>query len=177
MTPLGILIEKDSWAVLRDEPLYSARFVAREGTDELLLVVRVEEVDWFLEASPPLTCRLTAWRSSRGVWVAAFSYRLHPCCGGPRGGVFYLNPRHATDAALLRALPRQESLSVILLSEDCGEHYTVTVPHPPQELARWQEEVTPLLQAHAGPPLQGEEDPDFAAAVHEFHSLTVSRSG
>src|SRR5437867_722557 len=63
MAHMGIVISKESWAVLREEPLYSARFIDREGAEELALVVRVEELDSFLEAHPPLPLALTAWRS------------------------------------------------------------------------------------------------------------------
>ena len=45
--------------------------------------------------------------------------------------MFYLNPRQASDAAILHKLIRQDNLAVILLSEDTGLHYTVSVPPVP----------------------------------------------
>ena len=38
MEKTGVVIGRDSWLLLRDEPLYSARFIDRDGTDELALV-------------------------------------------------------------------------------------------------------------------------------------------
>jgi hypothetical protein len=68
MKHLGISIERESWAVLKDEPLYSARFIYCEGSEEVALVVRVEELEWFVDAQPPLTSTLTMWQSTRGTW-------------------------------------------------------------------------------------------------------------
>ncbi len=59
MEHTGIVIGKESWAVLREEPLYSARFIDREGTEELAVIVRVEAIDWFFEVQPLLTLDLT----------------------------------------------------------------------------------------------------------------------
>ena len=170
MAHMGIVISKESWAVLREEPLYSARFIDREGAEELALVVRVEELDSFLEAHPPLPLALTAWRSPQGTWVVALAYQLHPTFGEAKAGVFYLNPRQAADAEILRKLPRQESLCVIFLSADCSEHYTVGVAQPPQELAHWQQLMKDISQTLTGEMLADDEDPDFEAARQEFQA-------
>ncbi len=45
MEKTGVVINRDSWLLLQDEPFYSARFIDRDGTDELALVVRVEELE------------------------------------------------------------------------------------------------------------------------------------
>jgi len=170
MAHMGIVISKESWAVLREEPLYSARFIDREGAEELALVVRVEELDSFLEAHPPLTLALTAWRSPQGTWVVALAYQLHPTFGEAKAGVFYLNPRQAADAEILRKLPRQESLCVIFLSADCSEHYTVGVAQPPQELAHWQQLIDNITQTLAGEQPAEDYDPAFEAARQEFQA-------
>jgi hypothetical protein len=168
MASTGISINKESWAVLREEPLYSARFIDREETDELAVVLRVEMLDWFFEIYPPLTFNLTTWRSSQGTRIAVLSYQLHPTYGGTKGGVFYLNPRQTADAAILRKLSRQESFPVIFLSEDCNEHYTIGVVQDPQELDRWQQLVEAMKANSAEEPCRDDDDSDFAAAVQEF---------
>jgi len=168
MEHTGIVIGKESWAVLRDEPLYSARFIDREGTEEIAVVVRVEALDWFLEVQPPLTLDLTPRCSSQGAWVVAIVYQLHPTFGGAKGGVFYLNPRQVADTEILRKLLRQEGLSVIFLSEDCHEHYTVGVVQDSQELDRWRQLVADMHHALAGTQLVDGYDPDFEAALQEF---------
>jgi hypothetical protein len=168
MAHTGIVIGKESWAVLRDEPLYSARFIDREGTEELAVVTRVEALDWFMEAYPPLTLNLTTWCSLRGTWVVTIAYQLRPTFGGAKGGIFYLNPRQTADAEIFRKLLQQEGLPVIFLSEDCTEHYTVKIVQDPQELKRWQELVEEMSQALTkGVPL-GEIEQDFALAVREL---------
>jgi len=167
MAHTGIVIGKESWAVLRDEPLYSARFIDREGTEELAVVTRVEALDWFMEAYPPLTLNLTTWCSLRGTWVVTIAYQLRPTFGGAKGGIFYLNPRQTVDAEILRKLLQQEGLPVIFLSEDCTEHYTVKIVQDPQELKRWQELVEEMSQALTkGVPREVEQD--FALAVREL---------
>ena len=170
MAHMGIIIAKESWAVLREEPLYSARFIDREGTEEIALVVRVEELDSFLEAHLPLTLTLTAWRSPQSTWVVALAYQLHPTFGEAKAGVFYLNPRQAADAEILRKLPQQESLCVIFLSVDCSEHYTVGVVQPPQELAHWQQLIENINQTLAGEQPAEDYDPAFEAARQEFQA-------
>ncbi len=45
MEKTGVVINRDSWLLLQDEPFYSARFIDRDGTDELALGVRVEELE------------------------------------------------------------------------------------------------------------------------------------
>ncbi|MBI3302955.1 MAG: hypothetical protein HYZ72_12895 [Deltaproteobacteria bacterium] len=175
MAHTGIMIGKESWAVLRDEPLYSARFIDREGTEEIAVVVRVEELDWFLDAYPPFTIDLAPWRNSQGTWVIAIAYQLHPTFGDVKGGIFYLNPRQAADAEILRKLLRQETLSVIFLSEDCSEHYTVGIAQPPQELARWRQLIDDMNRTLIGAQLANDYDPDFEAALQEFQSGRVSR--
>jgi hypothetical protein len=168
MVHTGIVIGKESWAVLREEPLYSARFIDREGTEEIAVVARVQALDWFLEVQSPLTLGLTTWCSAQGTWVVAVAYQLRPAFGGAKGGIFYLNPRQALDAEILRKLLRQESLSAILLSEDCQEHYTVAIAQDPQELERWRGLVADVNRALTGTrPIDG-ADPDFEAAVEEF---------
>ncbi|HEV8711771.1 MAG TPA: hypothetical protein VGX03_02960 [Candidatus Binatia bacterium] len=168
MAHTGIVIGKESWAVLREEPFYSARFIDQEGTEEIAAVVRVEVLDWFLEVQPPLTLNLTTWCSPRGTWVVAIAYQLHPAFGGAKGGIFYLNPCQTADAEILRKLLQQEGLPVILLSEDCREHYTVEVAQDPQELERWRQLVTDMKCTLAGVQLVDGYDPDFEAALQEF---------
>jgi len=169
MEQTGIVIGKESWAVLRDEPLYSARFIDREGTDEIAVVMRVEALDWFFEVHPPLTLDLTTWRSPQGIWVVLISYQLHSTFGGTQGGTFYLNPRQAADAEILRKLLRQETLLVVFLSEDCNAHYTVGVVQDPQVLVRWRQLVEEMNQTL---PQEKSTDAfsDFEAAVQELQS-------
>ena len=116
----GVVIDKASWRLLTDEPLYSLRFIDREGTDELAAVVRVEELDWFVGMPRPLSLGLVAWRAPRHVWVVAVGYRLHPGFGGDKGGVFHLDPRRAEDVALLRKFVTRDTLTAIFLSADTG---------------------------------------------------------
>ena len=139
MQPTGVVINRESWLLLREEPLYSVRFIDREGTQELAVVSRVEDLDWFYRSPPcrsPCACLHGRAPSGYGWWPSATNciQRL----GGSKGGVFYLNPRQASDAALLRKLVRQEKLTVILLSDDTELHYTVSVPLSPPQLERWQ---------------------------------------
>ena len=168
MAHTGIVIGKESWAVLRAEPCYSARFIDREGTEEIAVVVRVEALDWFLEVHPPLTLTLTTWCSPRGISIVAIAYQLHSAFGGAKGGIFSLNPRQTADAEILRKLLRQESLSVIFLSEDCHEHYTVEIAQDPQELERWRQLVVDINHALTETQLIDGYDPDFEAALQEF---------
>ena len=91
MQPTGVVINRESWLLLREEPVYSVRFIDREGTQELAVVSRVEDLDWFIEAPLPLTLRLSTWQSPEQIWVVAIGYQLHPTFGGSKGGVFYLN--------------------------------------------------------------------------------------
>ena len=166
MQPTGVVINRESWLLLMEEPLYSVRFIDREGTQELAVVSRVEDLDWFIQAPLPLSLSLSTWQSPEQVWVVAIGYQLHPTFGGSKGGVFYLNPRQASDAAILHKLIRQDNLAVILLSEDTGLHYTVSVPLSPQQLERWQEAVLGLPAE--GEPLDAEEDPAFNRALQAF---------
>ncbi|MBI3798241.1 MAG: hypothetical protein HY268_14910 [Deltaproteobacteria bacterium] len=168
MAYTGIVIGKESWAVLRDEPLYSARFIDREGTEEIAVVVRVEALDWFMEAYPPLTFNLTTWCSPQGTWVVAITYQLQPTFGGAKGGIFYLNPRQTADAEILRKLLRQDGLPAIFFSEDCTEHYTVKIVQDPQELNRWRELIDAMSQALAREVPSNDVDQDFELAVREL---------
>ena len=166
MQPTGVVINRESWLLLMAEPLYSVRFIDREGTRELAAVSRVEDLDWFIDAPLPLSLSLATWQSPERIWVVAIGYQLHPTFGGSKGGVFYLDPRQASDAAILRKLVRQEKLTVILLSEDTELHYTVSVPLSPPQLERWQAAVARLPAADAL--LDTEEDPAFNRALQAF---------
>jgi len=170
MNPTGVSINKESWALLREEPLYSARFIDREGTEELALVIRVEVLDFFFDMHPPLTLDVNTWQSSRGVWVVLVTYQLPSPVGPPQKGTFYLNPRHAADNKLLRKLSRRETLSAIFLSEDCREHYTVSVVHDPQAFAQWKMQLTAITQEIQKPLLAGDADPHFEAAIQELEA-------
>ncbi len=168
MQPTGVVINRESWLLLREEPVYSVRFIDREGTQELAVVSRVEDLDWFIEAPLPLTLRLSTWQSPEQIWVVAIGYQLHPTFGGSKGGVFYLNPRQASDTALLHKLVRQDKLTVILLSDDTELHYTVSVPLSPPQLERWQAAVARLGLPAAGALSDAEEDPAFDRALRAF---------
>lgn len=168
MEKTGVVIGRDSWLLLRDEPLYSARFIDRDGTDELALVVRVEELEWFVESGLPLAVSLCTWQSSRGVWLAAIAYQLSPSFGEARAGVFFLNPRRAEDVALLDKLPRQERLAVIFLSADCATHYTISLPQDDELRAEWRERIAHATQAGPDTSPSAEPDPAFEAALDEF---------
>ena len=170
MTHTGIVIGKESWTVLRDEPLYSARFIDREGTEEIAVVVRVEALDWFMEVYPPLTLNLTTLCSTQGTWVVAIAYQLRPTFSGAKGGIFYLNPRQTADAEILRKLLQQDGLPAIFLSEDCTEHYTVKIVQDPQELNRWRELTDTMSQALAREVPTNDVDQDFALAVEELEN-------
>jgi hypothetical protein len=168
MNPTGVSINKESWALLREEPLYSARFIDREGTEELALVVRVEMLDFFLDQHPPLTLALNIWQSSQGTWVVLVSYHLPSPVGPPQTGVFYLNPRQAVDREILRKISRRDTLSVIFLSEDCQEHYTVSIPHDPQTFEQWQSQLRAIVQEAQEPLLSDGADIKFEAAIREL---------
>jgi hypothetical protein len=168
MEKTGVVINRDSWLLLQDEPLYSARFIDRDGTDELALVVRVEELEWFVESGFPLSVSFCTWRSSQGVGLAALAYQLYPSFGETKAGLFFLNPRREADAAILNKLPRQEKFAAIFLSADCTTHYTTTLPQDSEERSHWQQWITDLNQAVSDTPLNDDEDPAFEAAVGEF---------
>jgi hypothetical protein len=172
MAQTGIVIGKESWGILQEEPLYSARFIDREGTDELAVVVRVEELEWFLGIYPPLTLDLTTWSSALGTWVVAVSYQLHPVYGGTTGGTFFLNPRQAADTEILRKL-QQGTFALVLLSEDCNTHYTANITVDPRDILRWRQLLDDMNQALAGERLTGDLDADFEAALQEFQSSKV----
>ncbi len=170
MQPIGVVINRESWLLLMEEPLYSVRFIDREGTQELAVVSRVEDLGWFIDAPLPLSLSLCTWQSPKGIWVVAIGYQLHPTFGGSKGGVFYLNPRQASDTAILRKLVRQEKLTVILLSDDTELHYTVSVPLSPPRLELWQAAVARLGPSAADALLDAEEDPAFNRALQAFQA-------
>jgi len=168
MQTTGISIDKESWMLLREEPLYLARFIDRIGTDELVLVARVTSLEEFLDVYPTALLDMRSWRSSRGVWVVVVSYQLRPSLGGTKGGSFYLNPRQAAEARLLDKLVGQEALPVILLSEDCDSHYTSKVVLDPQALMTWRQKLEEIQQDQKSQPAFVEHDEEFASAVHEL---------
>ena len=170
MEKTGLVIGRDSWLLLQDEPLYSARFIDRDGTDELALVVRVEELEWFVESGSPLAVSLCTWRSSQGVWLAAIAYQLYPSFGETKAGVFFLNPRQAADAALLDKLPRQERLAAIFLSADCAAHYTITLPQDDDQRAEWRGWISDIKRAVSDTSLDDDRDPAFETALAEFQA-------
>ena len=168
MTQTGIVINKESWGLLQEEPLYSPRFIDREGTDELALIVRVELLDFFLEAPVPLTVDLSTWRSSQGTWVVIVTYRLHPTFGSGTGGMFYLNPCQESDSEILRKFLQQETLSVVFLSEDCTEHYTTRLFFDPQAQTRWWQQVGAMKEALTGTTLTDNNQAEFEQAAQEL---------
>lgn len=172
MEATGVSIGKESWTLLREEPLYSARFIDRAGTDELALVARVEELDWFVKVQPPALFDMVSWRSPRGVWVVVLSYQLRPTFGGTKGGSFYLNPRQHEEAEVLRKLVSKDSLPVIFLSEDCEAHYTVTVPLDPAVLAVWRGQLEEVNAGINGKPVIENLEQEFSAAVQELLEQT-----
>lgn len=168
MEATGISIGKESWSLLREEPLYSARFIDRTGTDELAIVTRVEALDWFVEVQPPVLFDLVSWRSPHGAWVVVLSYQLRPNFGGVKGGSFYLNPRQSGEAEVLRKLVLKDSLTVIFLSEDCESHYTVSIPLDSQVLALWRGQLEEVNVGLNGKPFVEDVDEEFSAAVQEL---------
>lgn len=170
MAQTGIVINKESWRVLREEPLYSPRFIDRTGTDELALVVRVELLDFFLDAQLPLTIDLSTWQGSQGTWVVIVTYQLHPTFGPSTGGTFYLNPRQETDSEILRKLLWQEALAVVFLNEDCTEHYTTRLFFDPQALARWWQQVGAMKEALGDTMLHNDHEAEFERAVQELQN-------
>ncbi len=168
MEKTGVVISRDSWLLLQDEPLYSVRFLDRDGTDELALVVRVEELEWFVETDLPLAVSLCTWQSGQGVWLAAIAYQLYPSFGETKAGVFFLNPRRAADVALLDKLPRQERLAVIFLSADCTTHYTTTLPQDDDQRAEWQDWISHLKRTVSNTNLSADLDSAFETALVEF---------
>jgi hypothetical protein len=162
------VINRDSWLLLQDEPFYSARFIDRDGTDELALVVRVEELEWFVESGFPLSLSFTVWQSPQGTWLAAIAYQLYPTFGEMKLGVFFLNPRQQEGTAILDKLPRQERLAVIFLSADCNTHYTTTLPQDIDERSQWQQRISLINTTVSANRLDGQKDTDFETAVAEF---------
>lgn len=171
MTPTGVSINKESWMLLREEPLYSARFIDRAGTEELALVVRVEVLDFFFDMHPPLTLDVKIWQSSQGVLVVLVTYRLPSPGGPPQVGVFYLNPQHSADSEILRKLSQRDTLSVIFLSEDCQEHYTVSITHDPQTFGQWQSQIREIAHGTQRPLLSDGVDAEFEAAIQELEQM------
>ena len=168
MTQTGIVINRESWGLLQEEPLYSPRFIDRAGTDELALVVRVELLDFFLEAQVPLTIDLSTWQSSQGTWVVIVTYRLHPTFGSGTGGMFYLNPCQESDSEILRKFFQQETLSVVFLSEDCTEHYTTRIFFDPQAQTSWWAQVGEMKETLTGTKRTDNYEAEFEQAVQEL---------
>ena len=174
MEKTGVVIDRDSWQLLQGEPFYSARFIDRDGTDELALVVRVEELEWFVESVFPLSLSCAVWQSPQGMWLVAIAYQLYPTFGETKCGLFFLNPRQQADAVILDKLPRQERLAVIFLSADCNTHYTTTLPQDVEERSRWQLRISRTKATLQSERPASEEDRVFDAAIAEFqgqHSL------
>ena len=168
MQQTGVVINKESWLLLMEEPLYSVRFIDREGTQELAIVSRVEDLDWFLEAPVPLTLTLTFWQSPQKTGVVAIGYQLHPTFGASKGGIFYLNPRQESDSAILHKLVQQDNLVAIFLNEDCSLHYTASLPLAPQQLEKWRKSLAVLNEEAKGRLLDSQEDADFDTALSMF---------
>jgi len=170
MKRTGVVINRESWLLLMEEPLYSIRFIDREGTQELAVVTRVEDLELFLEAPLPLTLALTTWQSPQKTRVVAIGYQLHPTFGANKGGVFYLNPCQASDSTILDKLVQQDNLALIFLNEDCSLHYTTALPLAPRQLEKWQKSLALLNEESRGSLLdsQKDEDAEFATALHMF---------
>ena len=74
MAHMGIVIAKESWAVLREEPLYSARFIDREGAEEMarsipnvrLHIFERSSHMVFMEEPEELVTVLTEWLTAVG---------------------------------------------------------------------------------------------------------------
>lgn len=173
MEKTGVVIGRDSWLLLQAEPLYSARFIEREGTDELALVVRVEELEWFVEAGLPVAVALCSWQSSRGVWLAAVAYELYPICGETKAGLFCVNPCQVADATLLDKLPCQKRLAVIFLSADCTTHYTIGLPQDDEQRAAWRAAIARTTPPASG--LSADQEAAFEAACAEFQDCYSPR--
>jgi hypothetical protein len=170
MVKTGIVINSESWSLLQQEPLYSARFIDSEGSQEIVLVARVEDLESFMEVEPHATLNLTVWCSPQDTWVVALAYLLHCAFAEAKGEIFYLNPRQTSDSEILRKLLRQETLHVIFFSADLSEHLTVGVVQPPQKLAHWQQLVENVNRLLTGEKLAGDFDPDFALAQRDFQA-------
>lgn len=176
MQPTGFSINKESWMLLRDEPLYSARFIDREETDELVLVVRVEMLEWFVGMQPAAVFELASWRSTGGTWVVTLSYQLRANFGVTQGGAFYLNPYNGAEAEMLRKLLLREALPIVFLSEDCETHYTVTVPFDAQVTESWRKQIEEIHCASDGQQIADDSDAAFAAAVRELQLADTTLS-
>ena len=168
MKKTGVVIDREGWLLLVEEPLYSIRFIDREGTQELAVVTRVEDLELFLEAPLPLTLALTTWQSPHKTGVVAIGYQLHPTFGPSKDGVFYLNPCQASDSAILHKLVQQDNLAMIFLNEDCSLHYTTALPLAPRELEKWRKSLALLNQESKGSLLDGQDDAEFDTALHMF---------
>ena len=168
MNPTGVVINRKSWLLLVDEPLYSLRFIDREGTQELAVVTRVEELDWYIQAPLPLSTNLSVWQSRKGIWLVAIAYQLLPTFGSSKLGLLYLDPKDKADGAVLTRLLRQDNLVTIFLSEDTKLHYTASIPLAPQELACWRTSLDRITDSKRKTlPYTPTED-GFSEAVREF---------
>ena len=168
MNPTGVVINRQSWLLLVDEPLYSLRFIDREGTQELAVVTRVEDLEWYIQAPLPLSLNLSVWQSRKGVWLVAIAYQLLPTFGTSKLGLFYLDPQDEADGTILTKLLRQDNLVTIFLSEDTELHYTASIPLAPQEIANWRTSLDRITNGKNKTRLVTPIENRFSEATQEF---------
>ena len=155
-------------SVLRRAPVYTPALIGLEGSEELALAMRVENLAPFRRADLLITVRLVVWCSDQGTWVVVIAFRVVDDPRNPCEGDAYLNPRQAADHTLLHRLARQERFPLLFLSKDLLEAVGKQVSWSPQQRGEVAAVLASVERSLTGSLGAGKWDPDFERAKVEF---------
>ncbi len=160
------------WMFLSKAPFYTPVFLPAPECKEPLLAMRVEEIGWFYQQFFQTVIRFTAWCDPYDTWVIAFPFRILDAqqeCWVE--GTPCLNPRNATDAALIGKFAQHEIIHLWLLSADMSDFVTLEIVWPTEQRRHVARQLAKIDQTLLGEKLASPFDPDFEAAKRRFYSL------
>ncbi|MBI2997902.1 MAG: hypothetical protein HYY46_05535 [Deltaproteobacteria bacterium] len=170
--PGRVVIPEPQRALLLRMPSYTPLLLGLERRNETALTMRVEDLASFRKPELPIQVGFVLYRSEAGMWLVCVPFRIIDKPEDPLEGDAYINPRQASDYALLENLARQNIFPVVLLSPDLKDAVVKGIPW------RLQGEATNALgavDASVAGKLGGNWDPDFERAKREFQGRFTVR--
>jgi len=159
---------------LLHSPLYTSTFLTVQEWDEPVLVMRVENLSLFLQGGYRVRLGFQTWQSTSGTWVVTvpFCLEIHPQLQVQ--GIPCLNPRRATDYAIIEKFGKEQQARFLFLSSQLDDAADISVPWPAAQQAKVRRLIQTIDQTLLGERLTSSFDPDFEQARQEFLALLAA---
>jgi hypothetical protein len=153
-------------------PFFTSALLVMQEWREPVIAMRVRDLTPFRGAYAARVGFHT-WQNTQGTWITSIPFCVEEFMRFRIQGMPCLNPRRASDYAVMQRFTTAESLRFLFLSADLEEAEDGQIAWPSAQRLQVQQLIEQIDTSLIGEKLTSVFDPDFEQARHEFERLCI----